>query len=127
MHTPRPVNFRTLDLNLLRVFDRVMAESDVIVVCALLTPETRHLVNARAFSLMKPTAYYINVGRGPIRGRVEHVHSGAAALFESLEQLLACMQDALDARGRRRIPPHSRNRSKADPARLTTPRRDHEA
>lgn len=47
-------------------FDRVMAESDVVVVCALLTPETRHLVNARAFSLMKPTAYYINVGRGPI-------------------------------------------------------------
>ena len=47
-------------------FDRVMAESDVVVVCALLTPETRHLMNARAFSLMKPTAYYINVGRGPI-------------------------------------------------------------
>lgn len=47
-------------------FDRVLAESDVVVVCCLLTPHTRHLVNARAFALMKPSAYYINVGRGPI-------------------------------------------------------------
>lgn len=47
-------------------FDTVVSESDFLVVCCLLTPETRHLMNARAFDLMKPTAYYLNVGRGPI-------------------------------------------------------------
>ena len=50
----------------LKPFDEVMAQADFVVVCALLTPETRHLINARAFSLMKPTACYLNVGRGPI-------------------------------------------------------------
>lgn len=47
-------------------FDDVMRESDFVVACCLLTPETRHIVNARAFGLMKPTAFFINVGRGPI-------------------------------------------------------------
>lgn len=47
-------------------FDAVMSESDFIVVCCLLTPETRHLINTRALGLMKPTAFYLNVGRGPI-------------------------------------------------------------
>ena len=47
-------------------FDDVMRQSDFVVVCCLLTPETRHLINARAFGLMKPTAYFLNVGRGPI-------------------------------------------------------------
>jgi hypothetical protein len=98
-----------------------------------MTKPTRSPRSAQRAALPAERAFVVqlrgdaNLGRGPIRGRVEHVHSGAAALFESLEQLLACMQDALDARGRRRIPPHSPNRSKADPARLTTPRRDHEA
>ncbi len=47
-------------------FDEVMSASDFVVVCSLLTPETRHLINERAFGLMKPTAYFINMGRGPI-------------------------------------------------------------
>jgi D-3-phosphoglycerate dehydrogenase len=47
-------------------FDTVMRESDFVVVISLLTPETRHLVNERAFALMKPSAYFINVARGPI-------------------------------------------------------------
>jgi phosphoglycerate dehydrogenase-like enzyme len=56
---------RTLGATL-EPFDRVMSESDFVVVCCLLTPETRHLINARALGLMKPTAYFINMGRGPI-------------------------------------------------------------
>jgi hypothetical protein len=32
--------------------------------------------------------------RGVVRGRVEHVVSGVAALFDSVEQLLAQMRDA---------------------------------
>jgi len=47
-------------------FDDVLKTADFVVVCCLLTPETRHLMNARAFGLMKPTAAYLNVGRGPI-------------------------------------------------------------
>jgi phosphoglycerate dehydrogenase-like enzyme len=47
-------------------FDDVMRSADFVVVCCLLSPETRHLVDSRAFGLMKPTAYFLNVGRGPI-------------------------------------------------------------
>jgi phosphoglycerate dehydrogenase-like enzyme len=46
--------------------DRVMAEADFVCVHALLTPETRGLIDARAIGLMKPTAYLINCARGPI-------------------------------------------------------------
>jgi len=46
--------------------DELMRESDFIVVCCLLNPETRHLVGAQQFAVMKPTAYFINVARGPI-------------------------------------------------------------
>ncbi|MGB3720731.1 MAG: hypothetical protein DIU63_12795 [Proteobacteria bacterium] len=58
-------------------FDDVMRQSDFVVVCCLLSPETRHLINARAFSLMKRTAFFVNVGRGPIHNE--------AALVEALQ------------------------------------------
>jgi hypothetical protein len=32
---------------------------------------------------------------GVVRGRIEHLTSGAAAVFESVEQLLACMCEAM--------------------------------
>jgi hypothetical protein len=32
---------------------------------------------------------------GIVSGRVEHVVSGAAALFDSIEQLIACMHEAI--------------------------------
>ncbi|MEM8975280.1 MAG: NAD(P)-dependent oxidoreductase [Pseudomonadota bacterium] len=47
-------------------FDDVLGQSDFVVVCCLLTDETRHLMNDAAFAKMKPDAYYLNVGRGPI-------------------------------------------------------------
>lgn len=46
--------------------DRLMRESDFVVVCCLLNEETRHLIGAPQFTLMKPGAYFINVARGPI-------------------------------------------------------------
>ena len=46
--------------------DAVMREADFVVVCCLLNDETRHLIDARKLALMKPTAYYLNMGRGPI-------------------------------------------------------------
>jgi hypothetical protein len=35
-----------------------------------------------------------DLARGVVRGRVEHVVSGAAALFESVEELVGRMRDA---------------------------------
>ena len=46
--------------------DPLLRQSDFIVVCCLLTDETRGLISAKAFDSMKPTAYLINVARGPI-------------------------------------------------------------
>jgi glycerate dehydrogenase len=45
-------------------FDRVMAEADVISLHTPLTPETRHMIGAREFALMKPSAILINAARG---------------------------------------------------------------
>jgi phosphoglycerate dehydrogenase-like enzyme len=41
-----------------------LAEADFVVDAMPLTPETRHVFNAAAFAAMKPTARFINVGRG---------------------------------------------------------------
>lgn len=46
--------------------DEMVSESDYVVVAAPLTPETRHLVNAKTFAAMKREAVVINVGRGPV-------------------------------------------------------------
>jgi phosphoglycerate dehydrogenase-like enzyme len=46
--------------------DTAMRESDFIVACPLLNDETRHLIGAPQFALMKPQAFFINVSRGPV-------------------------------------------------------------
>jgi phosphoglycerate dehydrogenase-like enzyme len=46
--------------------DRVLPRADVVVVAAPLTPETRHLLDARRLALLAPHAIVINVGRGPV-------------------------------------------------------------
>jgi phosphoglycerate dehydrogenase-like enzyme len=56
-----------------------VAEADYVVVAAPLTQETTGLVNARVISAMKPSAYLVNVGRGPIideRALVSALRSG---------------------------------------------------
>lgn len=47
-------------------FEIFLKESDIISVHAPLTDATRGLIDENAFDKMKPTAYFINVGRGPI-------------------------------------------------------------
>jgi D-3-phosphoglycerate dehydrogenase len=46
--------------------DELMIQSDFVVVTCLLNDETRKLIGASQLALMKPTAYLINVARGPI-------------------------------------------------------------
>ena len=46
--------------------EKLLERSDVVVVACLLNELTRHLLNAERPRLMKPTAYLINVARGPI-------------------------------------------------------------
>ena len=46
--------------------DALVAQADYVVVCCSLEPATRHLLGAPQFAAMKPTAYFINVARGPI-------------------------------------------------------------
>lgn len=46
--------------------DSLLSEADFVVVCCALTPQTRHLLDARRLGLLKPKAYLINVARGPI-------------------------------------------------------------
>jgi phosphoglycerate dehydrogenase-like enzyme len=63
----------------------LLARSDVVVMCAPLTRETRHMIGAPELARMKPTAYLINVGRGAsvdegalARALAEHRLAGAA-------------------------------------------------
>ena len=46
--------------------DELLTQSDFVIVTCALTPDTKELFNERAFSLMKPTAVFINTSRGGI-------------------------------------------------------------
>jgi phosphoglycerate dehydrogenase-like enzyme len=76
----------------------MLAQADYVVVAAPLTPETSGLIDAAAFAAMKPSAYLINVGRGPIV--VEQ------ALIDALTQQRIAGA-ALDVFDREPLPPES--------------------
>src|SRR5579859_824607 len=46
--------------------ETLLRAADFLCICAALTPETHHLLNAERLALLKPTAFLINVARGPI-------------------------------------------------------------
>jgi phosphoglycerate dehydrogenase-like enzyme len=46
--------------------DELLSVSDFVIVCCALTTETQRLLDARRLGLLRPTAYLINVARGPI-------------------------------------------------------------
>lgn len=58
--------------------DTLLETADFVVVLCALTPETHHMINAERLARMKPTAFLINVARGPIVDE--------AALTEALKQ-----------------------------------------
>ncbi|MDC0335926.1 D-glycerate dehydrogenase [Pseudodesulfovibrio sp.] len=47
-------------------FDDMLAQADFISIHTPLTPKTRHMFDASAFSRMKETAYIVNTARGPV-------------------------------------------------------------
>ena len=61
-HARRPVDLTAEYLSL----DRLLATSDVVSLHCPLTPETHHLIDQKALTKMKRTAYLINTARGPV-------------------------------------------------------------
>lgn len=45
-------------------FDELLAQSDFVICCAALVPETKELFNKQAFEKMKHTAIFVNTSRG---------------------------------------------------------------
>lgn len=43
-----------------------LPQADFVVLAAPLTPETRHIIDARALAALRPDSYLINVSRGPL-------------------------------------------------------------
>ena len=58
-------------------FETVLKQADIVTLHCPLTDTTKNLINADTLALMKPTAYLINTGRGPLVDE--------AALLEALE------------------------------------------
>lgn len=67
--TPRPVEAEQEGLAWAagpEALDRLLAESDVVVLCLPLRPQTRHLIGPQQLAAMKRDAVLVNVSRGPL-------------------------------------------------------------
>lgn len=51
--------------------DTELPKADLVILAAALTSETRYLFDASKFALMKPTAYLVNIARGPMVNTVD--------------------------------------------------------
>jgi glyoxylate reductase len=47
-------------------FEDLLQQSDVVTLHVPLSPETHHLINHTSIRLMKPSAYLVNMARGPV-------------------------------------------------------------
>ena len=92
--------------------DTLLAESDFVVVCCLLNDETRHLIGAPQFARMRPTAYFVNVARGPIvdeAALIEALRAGriGGAALDVFEQEPVAPDNPLLAMDHVIVTPHS--------------------
>ncbi|XP_068153260.1 glyoxylate reductase/hydroxypyruvate reductase isoform X1 [Drosophila tropicalis] len=63
--TPRPQE--ASKVNAIHVdFEEMLRESDFIIVCCALTPETKEVFGTEAFAQMKPNCIFINTARGGV-------------------------------------------------------------
>ncbi|MCA9294545.1 MAG: D-glycerate dehydrogenase [Phycisphaerales bacterium] len=61
------IRFEQAPLNARRVeLDDGLAQADFVSIHVPLTPDTRHLIDARRLTLMKPTAVLVSTARGPV-------------------------------------------------------------
>jgi phosphoglycerate dehydrogenase-like enzyme len=64
------------------LFEEVLRTSDIVSLHVPLTKDTKHMIGAAQFSLMKPSAYLVNTCRGPVvdeRAMIEALASGTIA------------------------------------------------
>jgi D-3-phosphoglycerate dehydrogenase / 2-oxoglutarate reductase len=71
--------------------DELFRQSDFLVLCSPLIPETRHMVNESTLAFMQPGSFLVNVGRGPLVDEpalIRALDSGqvAAAALDVFEQ-----------------------------------------
>ena len=90
----------------------LLRESDFVVTIPLLNDETRHLISTPQFALMKPSAYFINVSRGPVVDElalIAALKAGriAGAALDVFEQEPADPANALLAMENVIVTPHS--------------------
>ena len=78
--------------------DEVLPQADFVVLAAPETPETRKMIGAREFGLMKPSAYFLNVSRGALVDE--------PALISALEQRRIAGA-ALDVASQEPLPPEN--------------------
>jgi phosphoglycerate dehydrogenase-like enzyme len=67
----RPADTHLAALDLARYYQlrdlaAALARADVVVLCLPVAPETRGLIDAAALARLKPSAYLVNVARGPL-------------------------------------------------------------
>ena len=63
---PKPdAEFYETQLHIDRL-DELLPETDILLLTLPLTPETRHIMDARRFALLKPGAVLVNIARGPV-------------------------------------------------------------
>jgi D-3-phosphoglycerate dehydrogenase / 2-oxoglutarate reductase len=55
--------------------EALLAHSDFVVIACPLTPDTHHLFDEARLAAMKPSAWLINVGRGPVVDEAALVHA----------------------------------------------------
>jgi|ERR1043166_1218385 D-3-phosphoglycerate dehydrogenase len=92
-----------LDATLCAKLEDALAQADFVSVHSPLTPETKHLFNARVFSIMKRGAFFINTSRGGVMDEVallaalQNGHLGGAGLdVREIEPPARSAFDSLD-------------------------------
>jgi D-3-phosphoglycerate dehydrogenase len=95
-----------------RSFEQLLAESDYISVHVPLSAATRHLIDAKAFALMKPGAIFINTSRGPVVDEpalIEALRSGhlSGAGLDVFEQEPMAADNPLRTMDQAVVTPHS--------------------
>ena len=85
--------------------EELLRKSDFVSLHPMLTPQTRHMIGERELAMMKPTAYLINVARGPVideaalvRALQNNVIAGAALdVFENEPLMVAGLAECRNA------------------------------